>query len=195
MRLIIVTLVTLFGLLAGVGTALAGDVLEGKFEQRRFLRGFDAPFVTTGKYHLIKGQGLLWIAQMPFQITTVITANIMAQTTEGGAVTFISVDQVPQLSQFYQMLDAILDGGIDGLDVDNFDVRKEAIDNELWRAELKPKSNHLFSSVQIEGGAFVDSVVLHKQNGDRDELDFSWQKRHQRELTSHERELLATGLK
>jgi hypothetical protein len=195
MRLIIVALVTLFSLLAGVGTALADDVLEGKFEQRRFLSGFDAPFVTTGKYHLIKDKGLLWIAQTPFQITTVITAHFMAQTSEGGAVTSISADKVPQLAQFYQMLDAILDGGIEGLEVDNFDVHKEAIDDELWRAELKPKSNHLFNSIQIEGGEYVDKVILRKQKGDRDELVFSRQKRHQRDLISHERELLATGVK
>ena len=88
MRRLILALVCLPGM-ASAQTLEVGQVLRGHFVQERHLKGFNAPLRTEGSFVLAPGKGLIWRAEKPFAVTTVITAAgrkkaaSIAQRTEG----------------------------------------------------------------------------------------------------------------
>ncbi len=61
-------------LAAGPSQGLAADeVLRGSFAQQRQLSGFKTPLRTEGRFVLAPVRGLIWQAEKPFAVTTVIT--------------------------------------------------------------------------------------------------------------------------
>src|SRR5262245_58062566 len=43
-----------------------GQILRGRFEQQRFLQGFQAPLKSSGTFVLSPGLGLIWKTEQPF---------------------------------------------------------------------------------------------------------------------------------
>ncbi len=52
-----------------------GQILRGRFEQFRTLKGFGAPLKSAGSFTLAVERGLIWRAETPFAMMTVMTGN------------------------------------------------------------------------------------------------------------------------
>ena len=58
-----------------VRTTENGQILRGRFEQFRTLKGFGAPLKSAGSFTLAVERGLIWRAETPFAMMTVMTGN------------------------------------------------------------------------------------------------------------------------
>lgn len=160
---------------AGTAAILGpNQILAGRFVQERHLRGFDAPLRTEGNFILVPGRGLIWRAESPFAITTVITAAGLTQDAGGAETLRLSAARLPFLNRLYAMLLGALSGDWRGIEAD-FLVTRTGTD-AAWDARLTPKAPIdaaiPFSAITLSGGRFVDRVRIEKPNGDVDAIGF-----------------------
>lgn len=173
-RLILAALAALPVSARAVTTLSAGQVLRGRFVQERHLHGFDAPLRTEGRFVLAPGKGLIWQAETPFAVTTVITPAGLVQDIDGSETMRLPAARLPFLSRLYGMLSGALSGDWRALDPD-FVVARSG-DARHWRAELTPRRSDPtgmpFSRINVSGSQFVDQVRIDKPDGDSEQLAF-----------------------
>ncbi len=92
-----------------------GQVLRGRFVQERHMRGFNAPLRSEGHFVLAPGKGLIWRAEKPFSVTTIITAAGLVQEAGGTETLHLPSAKLPFLSRLYDLL-----GGGAGRQLANF---------------------------------------------------------------------------
>jgi len=152
-----------------------GDIVRGQFVQERHLQGFSKPLLSEGRFVLAPGEGLIWTVQSPFAVTTVVTPAGLLQQAAGTESLRLPVSQVPMMSRLYQMLDAALSGNLGVLET-AFAVKRDGN-----RLTLVPLSNGgtaavPFRRLDIEVDRFVETVEIHRQEGDFDRIRFSDQR-------------------
>ena len=151
-----------------------GHVLRGRFVQERHLTGFNAPLRATGSFLLAPGKGLIWRAEAPFAITTVITAAGLVQEIGGAETLRLPAARIPFLARLYTMLSGALSGDWSLLEPD-FIVTRSG-DDAAWRAVLAPRQADAaglpFRVITVSGGRFVEQVRLDKPEGDFEHLAF-----------------------
>lgn len=164
----------------GPETALSADqVLRGRFHLERHLQGFRAPLQSEGVFLLAPGKGLIWQAEKPFAIRTVITPSGLAQDVGGSETMRLPSTRLPFLSKLYDMLGGALGGDWAALERD-FVVEKSG-DGAAWQVSLTPRQGSdpmamPFSAIVARGGRFVESVTVAKAEGDHDDITFLDQK-------------------
>ncbi len=151
-----------------------GQILRGRFVQTRRLQGFARPLVTEGRFALAPGQGLIWRAEKPFAITTVMSAAGLVQETRGTETLRLPAARLPLLARLYDMLGGALGGDWHALERD-FSVLRTG-DAAAWQVVLTPRVTDSiampFQAITAHGGCFVDAVDLAKPGGDTDRLEF-----------------------
>jgi hypothetical protein len=161
---------------AGPNEALQpGQVLRGRFVQERHLQGFTAPLKTEGHFLLAPGKGLIWRAETPFAVTTVISAAGLVQEVNGTQTMRLPASRLPFLARLYDMLGGALAGDWRGLEGD-FVVTRSGGD-QAWTVALTPRKaadamTMPFAAITARGGRFVDGVKMAKPDGDSDDLAF-----------------------
>jgi hypothetical protein len=155
-------------------TLEVGQVLRGRFVQERHLKGFNAPLLTEGHFILAPGRGLIWQAETPFAVTTVITAAGLVQAVGRAETMRLPSARMPFLSRLYDMLSGVLGGDWRAIETD-FTTNRFG-DEASWRMELVPRQSSdqmtmPFRSITAKGGRFLDEVVLTKGD-DFDRLRF-----------------------
>ena len=97
MRRLIVALLLVLACPALAETAVLkdGDVLRGHFVQERFMQGFAAPLHSEGSFVVAPGRGLIWRAETPFAITTVVTPAGLVQSVDGAETSRLSTASWP----------------------------------------------------------------------------------------------------
>ena len=179
---------------ADVAQPLRGDeLLRGRFIQERTLAGFAAPLRSEGSFVLAPGVGLIWRAETPFAVTTLMTSQGLAQQSDGATTLDLPASRAPFMATLYDMLGGALGGDWRGLERDFTVVKTEA--DGKWMLELLPRkgANAVgmpFAQINVTGAAFVERVEIAKVGGDRDVLEFLDQKRQPAPLTADELELL-----
>ena len=152
-----------------------GDIVRGQFVQERHLQGFSKPLISEGWFVLAPGEGLIWTVQSPFAVTTVVTPAGLLQQAAGTESLRLPVSQVPMMSRLYQMLDAALSGNLGVLET------AFAVTRDGKRLTLVPLANGgtaavPFRRLDLEVGQFVETVEIHRQEGDFDRIRFSDQR-------------------
>lgn len=152
----------------------AGQVLRGRFVQTRQLQGFTRPLVTEGQFALSPGRGLIWRAETPFAVTTVMSPAGLMQEMNGTEAFRLPAERVPFLGRLYGMLGGALSGDWSALDSD-FSITRTG-DATAWQATFSPRATPSammpFQTITAQGGCFVDAVDLLKPGGDVDRLRF-----------------------
>ena len=170
-----------------------GQVLRGRFVQERHLQGFDAPLRSSGSFTLAPGQGLIWRAETPFAVTTIITAAGLVQDVSGSETMRLSAARLPYMSQLYAMLNGALAGDLHGLEA-SFTLNTTS-DATGWRYDLTPKHPDdpmmPFQEIVVRGTALVDRVEMRRRGGDSDTLTFQDQTVSDGPLTADEAAALA----
>ena len=176
--LVLLILLPNLAMAAGMRPLAAGEALRGRFVQERFLKGFAAPLRTEGHFLLSPGRGLIWSAESPFAITTVITPAGLTQEVQGTPRLRMAAAQLPFLSKLYAVLGGALAGdwkALDGLFVSER-VSAASGEQDEWRMVLVPVNSSdpamPFSRITVTGGRFVKTVQLDKRDGDQDRLTF-----------------------
>jgi hypothetical protein len=157
-------------------TALApGELLRGRFVQERILQGFAAPLKSEGSFVLAPGQGLIWRAEKPFALITLMTDKGLAQRSDGATTLDLPASRAPFLAGLYAMLSGALAGNWHVLERD-FAIDKSQTDG-TWSLRLTPRNSSPgaampITQINITGVEFVEHVEIVKQGGDRDVLTF-----------------------
>lgn len=171
----------------------ADELLRGRFAQERVLDGFDAPLRSEGSFVLAPGVGLIWRAEKPFAVTTLMTPSGLAQQSDGATTLNLPASRAPFMAGLYDMLSGALAGDWRALERDFIVVK--TVTTGKWVLQLTPKNGAGAQSlpiaqVNISGGEFVDHVEIVKSDGDRDNLTFLEQERVSAPLSSDEQNLL-----
>lgn len=166
-----------------------GDVLRGRFVQERFMQGFARPIRSEGSFVVAPGRGLIWRAESPFAVTTIVTPAGLVQSVDGAETTRLAAARLPFLSRLYDMMAGALAGDWRALEGSFQIIRAPG------KVALAPKSPDDPTAAQIAGinarlGRFVEEVEILKPGGDRDRLRFTDQVLNARALDSDEAALL-----
>jgi len=176
-------------------TLAPGEILRGGFIQLRYLKGFDKPLRTSGDFLLVPGRGLIWRAESPFAMVTIITPGGLIQQIDGRETMHLPAARVPALARLYDMFSASLAGNWSVLE-SQFNVVRSG-DDRQWTIALKPRSEAgsggalPIKSVELKGGAFLDEARIDKPDGDWDHLQFQRQSLSSTPLTAADAALLA----
>ena len=169
-----------------------GQILRGRFEQFRTLKGFGAPLKSAGSFTLAVEKGLIWRTETPFAMTAIMTRNGLLQRSEGGGVTRLPAQRVPFMTQLYTMLGGALGGDWEAMATTFAIARKDSKNG--WQLTLTPLqqdgSGFPLQSIAVSGRQNVDDVVMAKPNGDQDRIVFAQQRITSEDLTGEEVALL-----
>ncbi len=159
-------------------TLKEGEALMGRFEQARYLRGFEKPILSEGVFFLMPKSSLVWQTEAPFHSRMVIDDEGLSQSVGGAEVTRLSFKQFPGFKLLRETFENSLGGNWQSLE-------------ELAGAKLIPAADGKFSlrfTPQASGlnlpfaylnfsiGDFLEMVEIVKSNGDRDVISFSEQR-------------------
>jgi outer membrane lipoprotein-sorting protein len=143
------------------------EVVRGGFEQRKQVKGFKRPLVSTGDFVVVRGRGVKWHTLAPFEsVLTVSKDDIVAKQ---GATEVFRLDgaKEPTVRVINSVLFALLAGDVAVLRT-HFEV-DGALDPKGWHLRLTPKAVGLaqvLAQVTIEGDAFVRRLELTEAAGD-----------------------------
>jgi hypothetical protein len=155
-----------------------GQILRGRFEQERYLEGFNTPLKSTGTFLLVPERGLVWRTELPFAVTTVIGPAGLMQEVRGRETTRLPAAKLPFMSKLYAMLSGTMTGDWSAL-ASTFKVVRTP-DAKGWNLQLtplKPDDPSLpIQSIRARGGKLLAEIELVKPHGDRDRLVFFDQK-------------------
>jgi hypothetical protein len=172
-----------------------GQILRGRFEQERYLQGFQNPLKSTGTFLLVPERGLLWRTESPFAVTTVIGPAGLMQEVRGRETTRIPAAKLPFMSKLYAMLSGTMTGDWSAL-ASTFKVLRTS-DAQGWNLQLTPLEaddpNLPIQSIRARGGRLLAEIELVKLHGDRDRLVFLDQKIETAQPAAQEAALLAAA--
>jgi hypothetical protein len=166
-----------------------GDVLRGRFVQERHMQGFARPIRSEGSFVIAPGRGLIWRAETPFAVTTVVSPAGLVQSVDGTETTRLASARLPFLSRLYDMLAGALAGdwrSLDGV----FSVTRGADQVSLVPVRPDDPTAAQISSITARLGRFVEAVEIKKPNGDFDRLTFRDQTLNDHPLEAAEAALL-----
>jgi hypothetical protein len=170
-----------------------GQVLRGRFEQLRFLQGFQAPLKSSGTFVLAPEVGLIWKTEAPFALITVMSPAGLIQEVGGRETMRMPSARMPFMSKLYAMLGGALTGNWEGLS-SAFNITRKT-DGKGWRLTLEPISaddpGMPIRAINLHGSRFLEDVDVIKPNGDHDSLVFRNQKLDSTSPTPEESKLLA----
>ncbi|MBE7636515.1 hypothetical protein GUA87_06630 [Sneathiella sp. P13V-1] len=147
------------------------ESISGQFNQDRYLAGFEAPFRTSGDFHLIPEKGLAWVVTSPFPSRLIMNEHGITQIAN-GAVTQSSSGGVGKVIS--EMIYPAMANDWEGLSK-NFTVDVRKVDNK-WKATLLPKHSRLkeyVTEIIVEGSETTELLTIKKARGDYDRIAFS----------------------
>jgi hypothetical protein len=166
-------------LLREVRERLADDpVLRGAFEQRKTLKGFRNPLLSTGDFVVARQRGVLWRTVEPFASTLVVTRDrVLARQADGSVARQLNAAQEPAVRAISETLFAMMAADLAVL-TQRFQAEGELHGKDGWRLVLAPRDAGLtrwVQRVELEGDHFLRSVKLQEGSGDQTQIKLSKQ--------------------
>ncbi|OGB23128.1 MAG: hypothetical protein A3I66_08975 [Burkholderiales bacterium RIFCSPLOWO2_02_FULL_57_36] len=146
----------------------------GNFEQTKHLEGFKKPLMSSGRFCVVAGKGVLWRTLQPFPSTLRLTRNEIVQMQGERVAMRLDAQQEPMVRTINSVLFSLLAGDLTQLET-MFDV-DGSVRGDSWGVLLKAREPALakaIGGVQIEGAAFVRNIVISEAGGDRTSIAFS----------------------
>ena len=170
-----------------------GEVLRGGFVQERRLAGFTGVLRSEGRFVLAPGRGLIWQAETPFAVRTVITKAGLTQRIGEADTLRLSAARIPFLARLADMLSGTLARDWRALEQD-FSLSRSG-DAAAWQVVLTPRrpadpAGMPFERIAVSGGRLVDTVDMTRPGGDADTVRFHDQTVGRAALSEDERRLL-----
>lgn len=157
-------------LLAEVRQRLTSEpVLRGAFEQRKTVKGFRHPLVSSGEFVVSRQRGVLWRTQQPYASTLVVTRDrVLARQADGTVARRLSASEEPAVRAISETLFGVMAADLVALDR-RFEISGELVGPGGWRLVLLPREPALarwLQRVELEGDRFLRSVRLQEGSGD-----------------------------
>ncbi|MCC6561480.1 MAG: outer membrane lipoprotein carrier protein LolA [Xanthomonadales bacterium] len=149
------------------------QLLRGRFDQDKQVAGFRKALHSSGRFVLVRGQGVLWFTERPFASQLALTGARLS-VASGGRTRIIDAAEEPALAAVHAVLFDLLGGDIAKLQA-NFTIAAELLDDERWRLQLQPKPGlfaQAFTRIELEGARQVERVQLFEANGDGTAIAF-----------------------
>lgn len=161
-------------LLKEVRQRLTGEpVVRGSFEQRKTVKGFRNPLVSSGDFVVARQRGVLWRTLAPFPSTLVVTRDrVLAKQADGSIARRLSASEEPAVRAISETLFGVMAADLSAL-VQRFAIEGELAGREGWRLVLLPRDAGLarwVQRVELEGERYLVAVRLQEASGDATQI-------------------------
>lgn len=150
------------------------DQLCGRFDQVKRLAGMKKPLASNGRFCVVAGKGVLWRTLKPFPSTLRLKRDEIVHLQGDRVAMRLEASQEPTVRMINGVLFSLLAGDLGQLD-SLFEV-DGSVTGDTWKVALKAKSAALaraVGAISLEGGAYVRSIQMNEESGDRTEITFS----------------------
>ncbi|WP_374602359.1 outer membrane lipoprotein carrier protein LolA [Arenimonas sp.] len=156
--------------LAGVRSRIEQpDVLRGRFEQEKHLKGFRNPLRSAGTMLLVRESGIAWDTAEPFASSAVLTREkLTSELPDGSRQVLLDAADGPAASATAGLLMALVAGDLDAL-AERFEIAETLLDDGAWRLELRPREpalKRVFAGFELGGDRHVREVLIEETGGD-----------------------------
>jgi len=168
-------------------------VVRAHFEQTRKIKDMPQPLRSSGEMLIARDDGLLWDQKSPFPMLLLLDDKRMVQTINGQPPQTITAENNPQMFQFNHLLRALFQADRKVLE-ENFRIDFKDLGNGRWSLMLTPTTTPLdkvFTSLDLGGAAYMESIVLNDKQGDRTQIALSHHQLTPASLTDVERQRFA----
>lgn len=143
-------------------------VLRGGFEQKKTVKGFRNPLVSSGDFVVARQRGVLWRTLAPFASTLVVTRDrVIARQADGTVARRLSANEEPAVRAVSETLFGVMAADLSAL-VQRFEISGDST-REGWRLALLPRDAGLarwIQRVELEGDRYLQAVRMHEASGD-----------------------------
>ena len=150
------------------------EQLCGRFEQRKQLAGMKKPLASSGRFCVVAGKGVLWRTLKPFANTLRLSRDEIVQLQGDRVAIRMEASREPTVRMINGVLFSLLSGDLGQLDT-LFEVDGTAADG-AWKVALKARNPALaraIGAISLEGGAYVRTIHMVEDSGDRTDIVFS----------------------
>lgn len=150
------------------------EQLCGRFEQTKRLAGMKKPLLSSGRFCVVAGKGVLWRTLKPFPNTLRLKRDEIVQLQGERVAMRLDASQEPTVRMINGVLFSLLGGDLGRLD-SLFEV-DGSVSGDAWKVALKARNAALaraVGAIALEGGAYVRSIQMVEESGDRTEIVFS----------------------
>jgi hypothetical protein len=150
------------------------EQLCGRFEQSKQLAGMKKPLASSGRFCVVAGKGVLWRTLKPFANTLRLSRDEIVQVQGDRVAMRMEASREPTVRMINGVLFSLLSGDLGQLDT-LFEVDGTAGDG-AWKVALKARNPALaraIGAISLEGGAYVRTIHMVEDSGDRTDIVFS----------------------
>ena len=150
------------------------EQLCGRFEQSKQLAGMKKPLASSGRFCVVAGKGVLWRTLKPFPNTLRLSRDEIVQLQGERVAMRMEASREPTVRMINGVLFSLLSGDLGQLD-SLFEVDGTAADG-AWKVTLKARNPALaraIGTLALEGGAYVRTIHMVEDSGDRTDIVFS----------------------
>nr|WP_283254359.1 outer membrane lipoprotein carrier protein LolA [Ramlibacter paludis] len=151
----------------------AEPVVRGAFEQRKTVKGFRNPLLSSGEFVVAQQRGVLWRTLQPFASTLVVTRDrVLARGADGSVARRLSANEEPAVRAISETLFGVMAADLGAL-AQRFQIEGELVAREGWRLQLLPRDAALarwVQRVELDGDRFLRAVRLQEGSGDQTQI-------------------------
>jgi len=150
------------------------EQLCGRFDQTKRLAGMKKPLLSNGRFCVVAGKGVLWRTLKPFPNTLRLKRDEIVHLQGERVAMRLDASQEPTVRMINGVLFSLLGGDLGQLD-SLFEV-DGSVNGDAWKVALKARNTALaraVGAIALEGGAYVRSIQMVEESGDRTEIVFS----------------------
>lgn len=149
-------------------------VMCGRFDQTKQLAGMKKPLAAEGRFCVVAGKGVLWRTLMPFKSTLRLTRDEIVNYQGDRVAMRLDAKTEPTVRMINNVLFSLLAGDLAQLDT-LFET-DGTVEAGHWRVALTARNPALakaIGAIRLDGGAYVDHMVMDEASGDRTSIVFS----------------------
>lgn len=150
------------------------EQLCGTFSQTKQLAGMKKPLASSGRFCVVAGKGVLWRTLKPFPNTLRLKRDEIVHLQGERVAMRLDASQEPTVRMINGVLFSLLAGDLGQLDA-LFEVDGSAT-GDSWKVALKARNAALaraVGAISLEGGAYVRTIHMAEDSGDRTDIVFS----------------------
>ena len=150
------------------------EQLCGRFEQTKQLAGMKKPLVSSGRFCVAAGKGVLWRTLKPFPNTLRLRRDEIVHMQGERVAMRLDATQEPTVRMINGVLFSLLAGDLGQLET-LFEV-DGSVTETGWKVALKARSAALaraIGAISLDGGAYVRSIHMNEASGDKTDIVFS----------------------
>ena len=148
--------------------------LCGKFEQTKQLAGMKKPLLSSGRFCVVQGKGVLWRTLQPFPATLRLTKDEIVNLQGDRVAMRLDAKTEPTVRMINSVLFSMLAGDLSQLD--KLFESDGAVDGKSWHVALKAREPALakaIGAITLSGDNYVRGIKMDEAGGDHTAIVFS----------------------